>query len=48
LVKGIRRSFVGVSNDVQDTDRYDPLISMPGGKAKNSNKRARGDEVESI
>jgi transposase InsO family protein len=23
--KKIRRSFVGVSNDIQDTDRYDPL-----------------------
>jgi transposase InsO family protein len=25
LVKEIRRSFVGISNGVQDTDRYDPL-----------------------
>jgi hypothetical protein len=25
LVKEVRRSFVGISNGVQDTDRYDPL-----------------------
>jgi transposase InsO family protein len=25
LVKEIRRSLVGISNSVQDTDRYDPL-----------------------
>jgi transposase InsO family protein len=25
LVKEVRRSFVGISNDVQNTDRYDPL-----------------------
>jgi hypothetical protein len=30
LVKEIRRSFVGISNGVQDTDRYDPYQFVYG------------------